>query len=116
MIILAVELSDAPDYSTYALAALKAMTHQVGTTLQTDDRGIARRGIIVRHLVLPGFVQNSVGVLKLISEELSPNLHISLMSQYYPPSDALSVSSIPKSQIANRKPQIPSETHHPPRI
>ena len=82
---LAVELSEAPGYSTIALAAVKAMVHQVGVTLQTDDRGIARRGIIIRHLVLPGFVDNSIGVLKTIAEELSPNLHISLMSQYYPP-------------------------------
>jgi putative pyruvate formate lyase activating enzyme len=49
---LAVELSEALGYSAYALAALKAMAHQVCVTLQTDDRGIARRGIIVRHLVL----------------------------------------------------------------
>ena len=81
---LASELSDASEYSKYALSSLKEMVHQVGTTLQTDDRGIARRGIILRHLVLPGFVENSLGVLKLISENLSPNLHISLMSQYYP--------------------------------
>jgi putative pyruvate formate lyase activating enzyme len=102
---LAMELSDAPDYSTYALAALKAMTHQVGTTLQTDDRDIARRGIIVRHLVLPGFTQNSIGVLRLISEELSPNMHISLMSQYYPPSDneRFNLSTNLKMQTVNRK-------------
>jgi putative pyruvate formate lyase activating enzyme len=98
---LAVELSEAPGYSSIALAALKAMLHQVGTTLQTDDRGIARRGIIIRHLVLPGFVNNSIGVLKTIAEELSPNLHISLMSQYYP-SDNLKIENR-KSQIANRK-------------
>ena len=60
------------------------MVRQVGTTLHTDERGIARRGIIIRHLVLPGFVDNSIGVLRLIAEDLSPNLHISLMSQYYP--------------------------------
>ena len=102
---LAAELSEVPNYSVYALTALKAMAHQVGVTLQTDDRGIARRGIIVRHLVLPGFEQNSIGVLKLISEELSPNLHISLMSQYFPPPDAFSTRAIlnRKSQIANRK-------------
>lgn len=82
---LADEFSQAPDYSRFALASLQAIMHQVGTTLHTDDRGIARRGIIIRHLVLPGFAENSTGVLKLISEELSPNLHISLMSQYYPP-------------------------------
>jgi len=82
---LALELSGAPRYSENALAALKEMVHQVGTTLLTDDRGIARRGIIIRHLVLPGFVENSLGVLKLIADQLSNNLHISLMSQYYPP-------------------------------
>jgi len=98
---LAVELSEAPGYSAIVLAALKAMEHQVGVTLHTDDRGIARRGIIVRHLVLPGFVDNSIGVLKTIAEELYPNLHISLMSQYYP-SDNLKMENR-KSQIANRK-------------
>ena len=82
---LAMELSSALRYSEYALAALKEMVHQVGTTLHTDDCGIVRRGIIIRHLVLPGLVENSVGVLKLIAEQISPNLHISLMSQYYPP-------------------------------
>ena len=115
---LALELSEAPNYSAYAQAALKAMLHQVGTTLQTDDHGIARRGIIIRHLVLPGFVRNSIGVLKLISEELSPNLHISLMSQYYPPenfrfpiSDLRFNTPIRKSTIANRKSLLRPITH-----
>jgi len=98
---IAVELSSAPRYTEYALTALKEMVHQVGTTLHTDDRGIARRGIIIRHLVLPGFVENSLGVLKLIAEQLSPNLHISLMSQYYPP-DKIVVQNR-KSQIVNHK-------------
>ena len=91
---LARELSQAPDYSRFALESLKAMVHQAGTTLHTDDRGIAWRGIIIRHLVLPGFTENSIGALKLISKELSPNLHISLMSQYYPPENI---------QLDNRK-------------
>jgi len=98
---LATELSGAPRYSEYALSGLKEMVHQVGTTLHTDDRGIARRGIIIRHLVLPGFNENSIGVLKLIAEQLSPNLHISLMSQYYPP-DRIEAQTR-NSQIINRK-------------
>ncbi len=81
---MASELSGASEYTKYALSSLKEMVRQVGTTLNTDDRGIARRGIIIRHLVLPSFVDNSLGVLRLITETLSPNLHISLMSQYYP--------------------------------
>jgi putative pyruvate formate lyase activating enzyme len=125
---LAVELSEATGYSDYASAALQAMVHQVGTTLQTDDRGIAQRGIIVRHLVLPGFVQNSIGVLKLLSEKLSPNIYISLMSQYYPPSQIISPpklggvttlqlgggglsTSVRKSKIENRKSLLHPITH-----
>jgi len=91
---LAEDLSQAPGYSKYALAALKEMVHQVGTSLHTDDRGIARRGIIIRHLVLPGFMENSIGVLKCIAEELSPNLHLSLMSQYYPTEKLLGLPSL----------------------
>ena len=82
---LAEELSQAPGYREYALSSLKEMLRQTGATLHTDDCGIARRGIIIRHLVLPGQSENSIGVLKAISEELSASLHISLMSQYYPP-------------------------------
>ncbi len=83
--LMAEQLSSAPGYSAAALASLKEMMRQCGVTLQTNEKGIAIRGIIVRHLVLPGATENSIGVLKLIAEELSPNLHISLMSQYFPP-------------------------------
>lgn len=98
---LAEALSQAHDYSKYALSSLKAMVHQTGTTLQTDDRGIACRGVIIRHLVLPGFVENSLEVLKLIAEHVSPNLHLSLMSQYYPTDYILAESQ--KSLIAKCK-------------
>lgn len=95
---LAEALSQVPEYSRYALASLKEMMYQAGTTLHIDDRGIARCGIIIRHLVLPGFVDNSLGVLKVIAENLSSNLHISLMSQYYPP-DRLVNSKFEKATI-----------------
>lgn len=107
---LAVKLSSAPKYSEHVIVALKEMMHQVGTTLHTDDRGIARRGIIIRHLVLPGFVENSLGVLKLIAEQASPNLHISLMSQYYPPDRIMAQNR--KSQIANHKSLFRPITRH----
>lgn len=82
--LLAMEYSAARGYSAVALASLKEMVRQCGVTLQTNDSGIATRGVIVRHLVLPRAAGNSIGVLKMIAEEISPNLHISLMSQYYP--------------------------------
>jgi len=90
---LAEALSIAPCYSRHALASVKEMIRQVGTTLHTDEEGIARRGIIVRHLVLPGFAGNSLEVLKMVAERLSPNLHISIMSQYYPPDNPVFINS-----------------------
>lgn len=102
---LAMALSEAPHYSQFALKALKEMVHQVGTSLQTDHRGIARRGIIIRHLVLPGFVENSFGVLSQIYEHLSANLHLSIMSQYYPPDNpAFACTGILKED-KNRAPE-----------
>lgn len=81
---LAERYSHAPDYPGVALAALREMYNQKGASLPTDDSGLAFRGIIVRHLVLPGQVENSLRVLDLIAG-ISPNLHVALMSQYYPP-------------------------------
>ena len=81
---LARRYSHAPDYPTKALAALREMYDQKGSALPTDDKGLAYRGIIVRHLVLPEQVDNSLGVLDLLAD-ISPNLHVSLMAQYYPP-------------------------------
>lgn len=82
--ILADEYSDAPDYPEVAARALKEMFRQKGAILHTGKDGIAESGMIIRHLVLPGHNENSLKVLNFIAEELSPELHISLMSQYYP--------------------------------
>jgi putative pyruvate formate lyase activating enzyme len=76
--------SQAKDYPQIVTAALKEMYRQKGSSLFINDRGIAESGIIVRHLVLPGAVGQSIEVLRYIAEELSLKLHISLMSQYFP--------------------------------
>jgi putative pyruvate formate lyase activating enzyme len=81
---LSARYSDAPDYPEIAAAALKEMYRQKGAVLHTGENGMALSGIIIRHLVLPGQVQNSLDVLNFIATGLSPRLHISLMSQYYP--------------------------------
>lgn len=81
---LAHRYSQAGDYPEAALAALREMYRQKGATLILNERGIAERGIVLRHLVLPGAVSQSVEALRTIAGEISPNLHISLMSQYYP--------------------------------
>lgn len=81
---LAMELSGVPDYPEVAMAALREMYRQMGSNISTREDGTASRGLIVRHLVLPGFKENSIEVLRAIAEELSTSVHISLMSQYYP--------------------------------
>lgn len=85
---LALRYSHAPDYPQVALAALREMYNQKGSSLPTDDDGLAWRGIIVRHLVLPGQVENSLAVLDALAD-ISPNLHVALMAQYYPPVESL---------------------------
>lgn len=77
------ELSNAPEYVRHNRAALKEMHRQVGD-LEIDEQGIGRRGLLVRHLVLPDGLAGTEAVLKFIAEELSPNTYISLMSQYFP--------------------------------
>ena len=81
---LAAEFSEAADYPEVARAALREMYRQKGALIHLDDAGLAQRGMIVRHLVLPGQVPNSSKVLHFLAEELSPRLTISLMSQYLP--------------------------------
>jgi putative pyruvate formate lyase activating enzyme len=81
---LALELSDAPNYPEYAFSAVCEMYRQKGSTLLTNRNNYAESGLIIRHLVLPGYVDNSLRVLRKIAEEISINVHISLMSQYYP--------------------------------
>lgn len=76
--------SDAARYPEFALKAIKEMYRQKGSSLHLNEDGIAESGLIIRHLVLPGHVQNSLDVLRLIADEISVNVHISLMSQYHP--------------------------------
>ncbi len=83
--LLAHRYSHAADYPERAGAALREMLNQKGTALPLGEDGLAFRGIIVRHLVLPGQVDNSTGCLQWIADNLSTDLHISLMAQYYPP-------------------------------
>jgi len=75
--------SSAPGYPRFALDSLKEMVRQVGDDLVLEN-GVASLGLIVRHLVLPGRLENSKEVLRLIKKEISTTVPISLMSQYTP--------------------------------
>lgn len=80
---LAKRLSAAPDYYETAAAAILEMCRQVGRPVIEDEQ--MTRGVLLRHLVLPGFVDNSLGVLDWIGENFrSGDILVSLMSQYVP--------------------------------
>jgi putative pyruvate formate lyase activating enzyme len=81
---LALSYSDAPDYPRIALAALQEMVRQKGARLRFYPDGRLRSGVIVRHLVLPGHVANSIACLEAIADAVSPGVHLSLMAQYDP--------------------------------
>jgi len=83
--ILAKKLSKCPDYPEVALAALSEMLVQKGF-LDTFDTGgsLAKKGVLVRHLILPGQVGNSVNALTTLFVEFGAELPLSLMSQYVP--------------------------------
>lgn len=81
---LAAQWSAAADYPEIAAYALAEMYRQKGKVLHLDHTGMAVRGLIVRHLVLPGAVDNSLAVLRFLAAELSPRITLSLMSQYRP--------------------------------
>lgn len=76
----------AEDYPAVALAALRAMVSAKGFLYPWDVSGerTAERGVLVRHLVLPGQVENSLAVLELLHREFGPDLPLSVMSQYRP--------------------------------
>jgi len=79
---LARHYSAAGDYADIIPGVLREMLDQVGP-LELDDHGIARRGLLVRHLVLPGAVDDSRQCLAFLAQ-LSPAIHVSIMSQYSP--------------------------------
>ncbi|MGF1504703.1 MAG: radical SAM protein [Anaerolineae bacterium] len=76
-------MSAVRDYPRVNQAAVAEMHRQVGDLVRGDDGG-AISGVLVRHLVMPGHLQNTFGVLDWIAERLGPNTYLSLMDQYRP--------------------------------
>jgi putative pyruvate formate lyase activating enzyme len=81
---LAEELSGIPDYFKVAIAALKEMIWQKGTTISLGFDGMIDSGVIVRHLVLPNHWKDSLLIIDRLEDFFSANLCISLLSQYFP--------------------------------
>ncbi len=80
---MAVKYSVAPHYAKINQAAIKEMYRQVGNVV-LDESGIAKKGLLIRHLVLPDGISGTEGIMKFLAEEISKDVYISLMSQYFP--------------------------------
>ncbi len=83
------EISGVNNYFTFAGTALKEMFRQAGL-LKVDRKGAAREGLIVRHLILPDNLSTTDKVLRFLAKEVSPEVTISLMAQYFPAHKAVS--------------------------
>ena len=88
----------AEDYPDAAREAIRTMHRQVGDLVISDD-GLARRGLLIRHLVMPGMLDETRHILEWIATELSTNTYINLMDQYHP---AGKVSAMQCSEINRR--------------
>ena len=75
--------SNAPDYPPVLKEVLKEMYRQVGD-LQMDENGIAERGLLIRHLVMPGNLGGTEDLMKFIAEEISRDSYVNVMQQYRP--------------------------------
>jgi putative pyruvate formate lyase activating enzyme len=98
------DYSGVKDYVKHSHIALKEMYRQKGSDLMYGEDGLVKRGLIIRHLVLPNDMAGSDETLKMISG-LSPNLTLSVMSQYYPTNRVSDINSEKSDRILliNRK-------------
>ncbi len=77
------QLVRAKDYPEVARTAIAEMHRQVGVLTVGPD-GLARRGVLVRHLVMPGQTEEAAAIFRWLAEELSPDTYVNIMGQYRP--------------------------------
>jgi putative pyruvate formate lyase activating enzyme len=93
----------AGDYPEVAQKALMEMHRQVGD-LQVDDAGIACRGLLIRHLVLPNGLAGTGEIMRFIAQHISPDSYVNVMSQYRPCGRAAEIKEL-------NSPLLPKEYH-----
>jgi len=101
------QLANAPDYPECARNAISEMHRQVGDLIFTPD-GVAQRGLLIRHLVMPGQLEESRRIFQWLAQEVSPHTFVNIMAQYRPENKVgrlvASVGSPGKYQEINRRP------------
>jgi putative pyruvate formate lyase activating enzyme len=73
----------ARDYPAAARRAILEMHRQVGE-LKLDENGLAKRGVLLRHLVMPGEIAGTEAIMRFVAQQVSPDSYINVMGQYYP--------------------------------
>jgi putative pyruvate formate lyase activating enzyme len=96
---MALEYSNAPEYTRYAKAAILEMHRQVGD-LEIGADGVAVKGLMVRHLVLPAGAAGTADVVRFLSREVSGNTYLNVMAQYRPEYKARGYFEIDRSITA----------------
>lgn len=86
-------LSGVRDYPDFARRAILEMHRQVGD-LVLDDYGIAQRGLLIRHLVLPHGLAGTREIMRFLATEISPNTYVNIMGQYHPCGNACEIPEI----------------------
>jgi len=104
------KFSQAPDYVAHARAAIQEMYRQVGE-LVLDEAGLAQKGLIVRHLILPNRLAGSQESLTWLADEVSPTVAVSIMSQYFPAHRALRTSSLSRTVSASEYSEVVELVH-----
>jgi putative pyruvate formate lyase activating enzyme len=99
------KFSRAVRYVEHARSAIREMYRQVGK-LVLDDAGLARRGLIVRHLIMPGGLAGSRESLTWLAEEVSPEVTVSIMSQYFPAHRASRIPSLSRTISASEYSEV----------
>ena len=90
------EYANAADYPEISFAALKEMHRQVGD-LKTDEHGVATRGVLVRHLVMPNDLAGTRAAMRFLARDISTHTYVNVMSQYRPCGSAHQYVSINRS-------------------
>lgn len=107
---LAIKYSSAPNYVNTASAAIKEMIFQVGTPV-IDEDGMMKKGVIVRHLILPSHTKNSLGVLDIIKRSYDKQVLVSLMCQYVPVNKAHDFPKINRTMTRREYEKVKSELY-----
>lgn len=107
---LAIKYSSAPNYVNTATAAIKEMIFQVGTPV-IDEDGMLKKGVIVRHLILPSHTKNSLGVLDIIKRSYDKQVLVSLMCQYVPVNKAHDFPKINRTITRREYDKVKSELY-----